>query len=211
MYVIYKENFIPGVGGVHPQGIETGLGNYNDWNLADCPESKIHNYGEFDFVAVNTQIVRGIQLLDSIIEEDNEEINEEVDTLVVEDATKITLSDQDKIDVEATKTFINNLELKLVTRAKVREMKDLEDDLVDIKRLTQTLITFTIDDWKNKSEAEKNASKYKSVMDALTHTVAENIGVLSTIEKDLDKIQEIVDMEIEIANVVDEYYLTKKL
>jgi len=210
MYVIYKENFVPGVGGVHPQGIDTGLGNYNGWNLAECPESKIHNYSEFDFIAVEAKIVRGIQLLDSIIDEDNESL-EGVDTLIVDDVTNTTLTDQDKLDVEATKTFINNLELKLVTRAKVREMKDLEDDLVDVKRLAQTLITFTVDDWKNKSEVEKSASKYKSVMDGLTSAVAENIGALSTIEKDLDKIQEIVDMEINIAKVVDEYYLTKKL
>jgi hypothetical protein len=208
MFVIYKENFIPGVGGIHPQGIETGLGYYNGWNLADCPESKIHNYKEFDFVAVDSQVARGLTIVDSMNDDEDAEIDVE---LIADDVTKTTLSDQDKLDIEAAKTFINNLELKLVTRAKVREMKDLEDDLVDIKRMAQILITFAVDDWKNKPAAEQNVSKYKSVMEGLSNAVVENVGALSSVDKDLDKINEIVDMEVEIAKVVDEYYLTKKL
>jgi hypothetical protein len=215
MYVIYKENFIPSVGAVHPQGIELGLGSYKGWNLANCPESKIHSYTEFEFIAVNTQVARGIQILDSLIDMTSgipTDADIEADEqLIVDDVTKVTLSEQDELDVEVAKTFINNLELKLVTRAKVREMKDVEDDLVDIKRLVQTLITFTVDDWMNKPESEKAASKYKKVMDSLSGAIAENIGALSTIDKDLDKINAIVDMEVEIAKVVDEYYLTKKL
>ena len=210
MFVIYKENNIPGVGGVHPQGIEVGLGYYKGWNLANCPEEKIHNYKEFDFVTVTSQVARGLTIIDSIRDEEEDETEFDAE-MIAEDVTNVTLSDQDKLDIEAAKTFINNLELKLVTRAKVREMKDLEDDLVDIKRLAQTLITFVVDDWKNKPESEKKASKYKSVMDELSNVVAENIGILSSVDKDIDKISEIVDTEVEIAKVVDEYYLTKKL
>lgn len=210
MFVIYKENNIPGVGGVHPQGIEIGLGFYKGWNLANCPEDKVHNYKEFDFVAVTAQVARGLQLIDVIVENE-EDSGFDMDEQLVVDVSQNTLSDVEKVDVEAAKTFINNLELKLVTRAKVREMKDLEDDLVDVKRLAQTLITFTVDDWNVKSDTEKNASKFKSVMSDLSNAVADNIETLSTIDKDLDKIQEIVDMEVEIAKVVDEYYLTKKL
>lgn len=211
MYVIYKENFIPGVGGTHPQGIEVGLAYYQGWNLANCPIDKVHDYKEFDFISVTNQVARGLQVLDSTTLEDVE-ISTEGDKILIEEVSaNITLSEQDKLDMEAAKTFINNIELKLVTRAKVREMKDLEDDLVDVKRLAQTLITFTVDDWKNKPAAEKDASKFKSVMENLSTVVSDNIGVLSTIEKDLQKIEDIVDLEVSIAKVVDEYYLTKKL
>lgn len=218
MYVIYKENILPGVGGYHPQGIETGLAYYKGWNLAICPDDKVHFYKEFDFVAVTPQIVKGLQILDSLVVEDAE-----ADAMAVGldiagamgapegSEIKITLSDLDKENMEVAETFINNLELKMVTRAKVREMKDLEDDLVDLKRVVHSLITFVVDDWRVKSDSDKNKSKFKTILDKLDTTVAENIGALSTIENDLQKIEDIVDLEVEIAKVVDEYYLTKKL
>lgn len=216
MYVIYKENKLPGVGGIHPQGIPVGLAYYKGWNLADCPVDKVHNYKEFDFVAVTSTIVKGLQLLDSLVVEDAEleAINNDVDGGMGAPATTaitITLTDADKANMEEAEKFINNLEAKLLTRAKVREMKDVEDDLVDLKRVVHSLVTFAVDDWKVKSDADKAKSRFATIMDSLTTSVAENIGSLSSIEKDLQKIEEIVDMEVEIAKVVDTYYLTKKL
>ena len=38
IYAIYKENVIPLVGGVNPEGIEIGLGVYKDWNLCAMTE-----------------------------------------------------------------------------------------------------------------------------------------------------------------------------
>jgi len=218
MYVIYKENKLPGVGGIHPQGIETGLAYYKGWNLAKCPDEKVHFYKEFDFVAVTPQIVKGIQILDSmLIEEAELEALNMGDNIVgfmgapVDSEITISLSDSDKENMRVAETFINNLELKMVTRAKVREMKDLEDDLVDLKRVIHSIITFVVDDWRVKSPNDKNKSKFKTILDKLDTTVAENISALSTIENDLQKIEDIVDMEVEIAKVVDDYYLTKKL
>lgn len=217
MYVIYKENNLPGVGGIHPQGIDIGLAYYKGWNLANCPEDKAHFYKEFDFVAVPMQVVKGLEILDSLLVEDvEEELNENDESMglmgaPLDSQIEINLSDLDKENKEAAETFINNLELKLVTRAKVREMKDLEDDLVDLKRVVHSLVTFVVDDWRVKSTADKDKSRFKTILNGLDTTVAENIGALSTIENDLQKIEDVVDMEIEIAKVVDEYYLTKKL
>lgn len=202
MYVIYKENKIPSVGGVHPKGIELGLAYYNGWNLADCPEEKIHYYKEFDFIAVPKDVVDGLKILDTMVEEDDGSPEGDIN---------FTLSDQDKENVESAKKFINNIELKLITRAKVREMTDLEDDLVNLKRVVHSLVVFAVDDWNVKTDEDKQKIKYKDLMETLTPTIAENIGALSTIEKDLEKIEEIVDLEVDIAKVVDEYYLTKKL
>lgn len=217
MYVIYKENNLPGVGGVHPQGIEIGLAYYKGWNLANCPDDKMHLYKEFDFVSISSNVVRGLEILDSVTLEDVEKngvVEDGFDAMGAPMETSVinpTLSDLDKEHMEAAKTFINNLELKMVTRAKVREVKDLEDDLVDLKRVVQSLVTFVVDDWRVKSSADKNKSRFKTVLDDLDTTVAKNIGALSTIEKDLDKIESIVDTEVEIATLVNEYYLTKKL
>lgn len=203
MFVIYKENNIPGVGAIHPQGIEVSLAFYNGWNLADCPSEKIHFYKEFDFIAVPANVARGIRILDTITDENDGSPEGTI--------TNFKLSIQDEEDAEAAKKYINNIDLKLITRAKVREIKDIEDDLVDLKKLVQSLLTFTVDDWKNKPESDKEKSKYKTVMADLSDAISENISALSTVESDLQKIEDIVDLEVEIASIVDTYYLTKKL
>ena len=219
MYVIYKENNLPGVGGVHPQGIKTGLAYYKGWNVAICPDEKMHLYKEFNFIAITSQIVKGLEVLDAMIVEEAEIVNQvDISGVIVgamgipkESEIKIILTDEDKENVKVAEMFINNLELKMVTRAKIRGMKDLEDDLVDLKRVIHSLITFVVDDWRVKSATDKEKSRFKTILDSLDITVAENIGALSTIEKDLQQIEDIVDMEVAIAKVVDEYYLTKKL
>lgn len=203
MFVIYKENNIPGVGAIHPQGISVSLAFYNGWNLAECPTEKIHFYKEFDFIAVPANVVRGLKILDTIVDENDGSPEGTI--------TNFKLSIQDEEDVESAKKFINNIDLKLITRAKVREIKDVEDDLVDLKKLVQSLLTFTVDDWNNKSDNDKNKSKYKDVMIDLSNAISENISALSTIDSDLQKIEDIVDLEVEIASIVDTYYLTKKL
>lgn len=222
MYVIYKENNLPGVGGIHPQGIEVGLAYYKKWNLAKCPDEKLHLFKEFDFVSVSTNIVNGLIILGSMFLEEDGRNNNDIDDIEDSDIDIMgvpmessiinpDLSELDRLNMNDAKIFINNLELKTVTRAKVREMKDLEDDLVDLKRVVQSLITFVVDDWRVKSESDKDNSRFKVVLNSLDIAVAENIGALSTIENDLEKIASIVDTEVEIATLVDDYYLTRKL
>lgn len=205
MFVIYKENIIPGVGGVHPQGIETGLAIYNNWALGNCPTEKLHSYKEFNFVAVSNNVANGLILLDSIIDE-----TEDTEALAPDDSA-FTFSEKDESDMEEAKKFINNIELKLITRAKVREVKDIEDDLVDLKRMVQSLVSFSVADWETKSATDKEASKFNSLMTNLKTTITENKSSIATIESDLDKLVNVIDLEVEIAKVVDNYYFTKKI
>lgn len=205
MFVIYKENLIPGVGGVHPQGIEIGLAVYNDWVLANCPTEKIHNYREFNFIAVSSTVSNGLVLLDGIIDE-----TEDLEALAPGDSTT-TFSEKDESDMEEAKKFINNIELKLITRVRVREIKDIEDDLVDLKKMVQSLVSFTVADWDTKSQAQKDASKFGTLITNLKKALSENKSSISTIETDLEKLEKVVDLEVEIANVVDNYYFSKKL
>lgn len=204
MFVIYKENNIPGVGGIHPQGIETGLATYNGWTLAKCPTEKVHNYKEFEFVAVSTNVANGLILMDSIIEE------EEAEALAPGDSA-FTFSEKDESDIEEAKKFINNIELKLITRAKVREIKDVEDDLVDLKRMVQSLVSLSVADWDNKTQAQKDASNYGLLMTSLKEAIVENNSSIATVESNLEQLETVIDLEVEIANVVDNYYFTKKL
>jgi len=82
-----------------------------------------------------------LQILDSLILEDAEIEAGIVGNMGAPIATAITtnLTDIDKENMEESKKFINNLEAKLLTRSKVRELKDVEDDLVDLKRVIQSL------------------------------------------------------------------------
>ena len=204
MFVIYKENIIPGVGGIHPQGIEIGLATYNDWILANCPTEKMHNFKEFSFIAVSKSISNGLILLDSIIEEDDP------DALAPGDSP-ITFSEKDETDMEEAKKFINNIELKLITRVKVREIKDVEDDLVDLKKMVQSLVSFSVADWETKSQAQKDASKFGTLMANLKTALSENKSSITTVENDLEKLESVIDLEVEIAKVVDNYYFANKL
>jgi hypothetical protein len=205
MFVIYKENLIPGVGGVHPQGIQTGLAVYNDWVLAECPTDKIHNYKEYNFIAVNNEVSNGLILLDGMIEE-----TEDSEALAP-DNSPIVFSDKDESDMEEAKKFINNIELKLITRAKVREIKDIEDDLVDLKKMVQSLVSFSVADWETKSQAQKDASKFGPLMDNLKTALSENRSSITTVDNDLEKLESVIDLEVEIAKVVDNYYFANKL
>lgn len=205
MFVIYKENIIPGVGGIHPQGIETGLASYGGWSLANCQTEKIHNYKEFDFIAVSINISNGLKLLDSIVKDD-----EDSEALAPGDSA-FTFSDKDESDMKEAKKFINNIELKLITRAKVREVKDIEDDLVDLKKMVQALVSFSVADWETKSQEQKDNSKFKFLMTNLKKSLSENKASISSIDEDLEKLEQVIDLEVEIATIVDNYYLTKKL
>jgi hypothetical protein len=205
MYVIYKENQIPEIGGVQPQGIETGIAHYNGWYLAECPVEKLHDFEEFDFIVVSDDVANGLILLDHIVDEkiDEEYGDDEFKKM------EISLSENDKRIIEEAKKFINNLENKIVTRVKIRSIKDKEDDLVDLKRLVHSLIDFVISDWNEKSEKEKSKYKIKELMEMLSKN--DEIGFITTLNEDLDKLLKIVNDEKDIAKIVEETYLTKKM
>jgi hypothetical protein len=205
MYVLYKENEIPEIWGVHPQGIETGLAYYKGWNLAKCPVEKLHDYEEFGFIVVPNDIANGLILLDHIDDIDDEYQDDEIKKTITE------LSENDKQLIEEAKKFINNLENKIITRAKVRSVKDIEDDLVDLKRLIHSLIDFVISDWNAKPKELKEKSELKELMELLTPEIAENIDIMTIMNKDLNKILNIINDEKEIAEIVEKTYLIKKM
>jgi len=193
MYVIYKENVLPEIGGVHPQDIESNIATYNGWHLADCPEELIHEYKEFDFIVIPDEIAEGMIVL-SMTGEDEEDVKKDEDA-------KIEFTEEELEKAEKAKKYIQNIEYKIITRAKIREIKDVEDDLTDLKRMLQSLIAFVVEDVK--------IPKYEKVLNSLKPLLKKDY--VSTMDKDLKKIEKIIDTEVEIAQLVDEYYLSKKL
>jgi len=196
MFVLYKENKIPEIGGVHPQGIEIGLATYKGWNLADCPIDKMHEYKEFNFIPIPKNVANGLRILDSIVDEDDGTPGE----------TNFKLSQQDIKDKEEAEKFINKLNKKLQTRFKISEITDLEDDLTDLKRLAQSLVMFVVDDWKNKPTEQQEKSKFKEIIPQLEEVMKENIHILPSFEKDLEKIESIIRKEMDISEIVKTFY-----
>jgi len=195
MYVIYKENKISQIGGVHPKDLEI-LANVDDWYLTECPDEDIHKYEEFGFIAVtDKEIAQGMIILDSYVDDKEDETVE----------TK--LSENDKKLAEKARKFIEKINNKIKLRAQIRSMKDMEDDLVDVKRMLYFLIDFIIDDFNSKSIDEKNKSKYNNFINKLKG-MRNNMNIIE-IEADLKKIEKYIRNEIDISNLVLDKYLNQ--
>lgn len=198
MYVIYKEIVIPNIGAIHPKGIETMIANYNGWNLAICPNELISDYAEFDLVGVSDEIATGM-----IVNNNLGISNDGMGNNVVFSTSEIALA-------EAAKEFINKLNNKYAVRAKINEYKDIEDDLVDLKRIVFSMLRFALDDWNNKSDKEKNESGFKNIIPSLHQILNTETGLLPSFIDDIATIEKILDTENEIKSLVDAFYLVKK-
>jgi hypothetical protein len=197
MYVLYKENKIPQIGGVHPKDLEI-LANIDDWYLTECPDDKLHKYEEFGFIPVpNKDIVKGLIILDSLTDLDFED----------ETMSEITISENDKKLAELAREFIDKINKKIKVRAEIRSIKDMEDDLVDVKRMLYFLIDFIIDDFNAKSVEEKNKSKYNNIINKLKE-IRNNTNIIE-IEANLKKIEDYIKNEIEISEIVLDKYLNQ--
>jgi len=202
MFVIYKENLINGVGGIHPTGIKAAIAEVDGWYLAEVDEKYFHKYKEYDFISIPAKIADGMKLIDSIPAIETEETPTN-DIL-------INFSIPEKKNINDTKVFINNINNKLITRAKIREQKDLEDDFVDMKRLIQSLLVFVMDDWEVKTQEEQDTFEYKDIMSTIKTAIIDDYEYIHSFDKNLDKVLSILDSEAQISQIVNDYYLTKK-
>ena len=194
MYVLYKENKIPNIGGVHPKDLEIKA-NIGDWYLTECSEDEFHKYEEFGFIVVNdNDVVRGLMILDSMTENETDE-----------DDIEVKLSEKDKELAEKAKKFLDKLNKKIEIRADIRSIKDIEDDLVDVKRMLYFLIDFIIDDFNAKTVEEKNKSKYNNFINKLRE-MRNNINI-TDIEANLKKIEKYINEELHISDIVLNKYL----
>jgi len=206
MYVVYKENILPILGGVNPVGIEIGLAEYNDWKLANVPDDKLNEFFEFKFYPIPEEIAYGLMLQgklskpthqDDVQEEVNPDVEE--DMKIQEDAEEL---------VKLAKLYLDKLELKIIVRAHIEKYKDLYDDIADTKLLLEFILAYIVDDWNNKTEQEKNKFEFKDILDNLIDAYDE--FDLRIKEDGIEnKIIKILNDEIVINNIVNDIYKSR--
>ena len=209
IYAIYKENIIPLVGGVNPDGIEVGLAEYRGWKLCAMDESEFDKFSEFKLYPVPKSIAVGMMLNVDVyqsIQEDQDVIPQEV----LNEHKSIT-SEEIALKKLAT-NFIDKLELKFITRAKIRQFKDFEDDLADTKLLVEFLLGYIAEDFNNKTDAEKANFPMRELMEGFVASLeGKNLRINNP--KFLNKIPQIIKDESFISRIVESNYIeqVKKL
>lgn len=203
IYAIYKENIIPLVGGVNPQGIEVGLGEYRDWKLCVMAETEFNKFSEFTLYPIPKSIAVGISLYSN-----NNYVQTQDDVMLPAHVQVNSRTPDEDILVNLAKEYIDKLELKFVTRSKIRQYKDFEDDLADTKLLVEFLLGYIAEDYSNKSVEEKNNFPIKDMMDKFVLSLeGKNLRINN--EKILNKISKIIKDESIIARIVKSNYIDK--
>jgi len=205
IYAIYKENIIPLVGGVNPSGIETGLAEYNDWKLCAMEETEFNKFSEFKLYPVPKSIavgmvIAGRESYDGI----QEDLDGDMPADVKAEMTPKT-EEEERLEELAIK-YIQKLDLKFITRAKIRQFKDFEDDLSDTKLLIEFLLAYIAEDYATKSDTQKAAMPIKDLMEGfLTAVEASDLRVNA--DKIMNKIPEIIKDESLISKIVKSNYV----
>ncbi len=207
IYAIYKENVIPLVGGVNPEGIEIGLGVYNDWKLCAMTEEEFGKFSEFKLYPVSKAIAVGMSLLGKAA---YEPLQDDVASGMI--PAGLTASVNRKLTAEelqlaeAAKQYINKLDLKFITRGKIRQFKDFEDDLSDTKLLVEFLLGYIAEDFAAKSDAEKEQYPIKDLMNSFVAALSGKDLRINN-DKILAKVSKVIQDESIIARIVKSNYV----
>ena len=206
IYAIYKENIIPLVGGINPDGIEIGLGTYKDWNLCAMQENEFSKFSEFKMYAVSKSIAVGLSLLgrNSYVQNQHD-VPDTIPAHVMESANKkLTTEEQQLADL--AKEYIDKLDLKFITRAKIRQFKDFEDDLSDTKLLVEFLLGYIAEDFASKTDAEKEQYPIKDLMNSFVEALSGKDLRINN-DKILGKVSQIIKDESIISRIVKSNYV----
>lgn len=206
IYSIYKENIIPLVGGVNPEGIETGLADYNDWKLCAMQEEEFSKFSEFRMYPVPKSIAVGMVLLN------REQYEPMQDDLMgdmpsdIEGVADNKLTEEEQELADLSKEYIDKLDLKFITRAKIRQFKDFEDDLSDTKLLVEFLLGYIAEDFSTKSDAEKENYPIKDLMNSFVAAL-DGKDLRINNDKILGKVSQIIKDESIISRIVKSNYI----
>lgn len=211
IYAIYKENIIPLVGGVNPEGIEVGLGEYRGWKLCAMKEEEFTKFSEFRLYPVPKSIAVGIALMGKgkyeSIQEDDVPVpgvtNGVPDNI---DFSNGGLSEEEQTLVDLAEEYIKKLDLKFVTRAKIRSFKDFEDDLSDTKLLVEFLLGYIAEDFDSKTDAEKEKYPIKDLMISFVEALNKKDLRINN-ENILNKVSQIIKDESFISRIVKSNYI----
>lgn len=207
IYAIYKENIIPLIGGVNPEGIEIGIASYNGWHLCAMVESDFTKFSEFSMYPVTKAIAVGMVLYGR--EEANLERQDIPMMGTIPEEFKIAtrpLNDDEKELLSLAKDYIHKLELKFTTRAKIRQFKDFEDDLADTKLLVEFLLGYIAEDYSMKTDIEKSSFPIADLMNGFVSSLTSKDLRINN-EKIISKISRIIEDETFISRIVKSNYI----
>lgn len=210
IYAIYKENIIPLVGGVNPQGIETGMIEYNGWKLCAMNESEFSKFSEFRLYPVAKSIAVGLMLLDRSkyqpIQEDRDVplSSDGIPSDVVQADTD--LNENEQVLADLAKEYMIKLDLKFATRAKIRQFKDFEDDLSDTKLLVEFLLGYISEDYSTKTAEEQEKYPIKGLMDSFVEAL-DGTDLRINNEKIIGKVSQVIKDESIISRIVKSNYI----
>lgn len=208
IYAIYKENIIPLVGGVNPDGIETGLGIYNEWKLCAMEDTEFSKFSEFRMYPVSKSIAVGMALMSKASRQTHQDDVQAPASLMeqphIQVVNKLTAEEQQLVD--SAKKYIETLDLKFITRAKIRQFKDFEDDLSDTKLLVEFLLGYIAEDFASKTDAEKEQYPIKDLMTSFVAALSgKDLRINS--DKILGKVSQIIKDESIISRIVKSNYV----
>lgn len=211
IYAIYKENIIPLVGGINPAGIEVGLGEYNGWKLCAMSVDDLNKFSEYKLYPIQKSIAVGMTLIGKTKYRPNQaELDLPTSTDVPTDHNTAMTDDEEEL-AKIAQEYLDTLELKFITRAKIRTFKDFEDDLSDTKLLVEFLLGYIAEDFSTKTEEEKSKYPIKDLMQSFVEKFNEKDLRINN-EQFLNKVSQILKDESIIARIVKSNYVdqTKK-
>lgn len=98
---------------------------------------------------------------------------------------------------------------KLTARGKIRHIKDLEDDLTDLKKTVQFMARGFAGLWASLPQEMKDANPYKDNFDMFSEAVASTELRLDLESNQVEKISKILQDEAEFSQIVKDEYLGK--
>jgi hypothetical protein len=208
IYAIYKENVLPLVGGINPEGIEIGLAQYNGWKLCAMSEADFSKFSEFRLYPIPKSIAIGMAVMGK---GDYTPMQDDIGS-APKDIINNNKSAEEVVLEKLAKEYLDKLELKFITRAKIRQFKDFEDDLSDTKLLVEFLLGYIAEDFTTKTDAEKTIFPMKDLMTGFISSLeGKNLRINN--EKILNKIPQIIKDESLISRIVKSSYIdqVKKL
>ena len=114
-----------------------------------------------------------------------------------------------KMTQEELEAIVNPIAFKKNARTKIRQVKDIEDDLTDQKQLLQFMARGFAGLWASLPQDIKDNNPYKDNFDAFSAMIINSNFRLDLEANQAEKIANIIQDESEFANIVNDEYLSK--
>jgi len=221
---ILKINKIAGLGGVTPQvqGAELKGDNYG-WTMVKVKKEEVSKLQEFNIQFIDDDIP---DKLDKPADEgSHDEIMKQIngfgekhkmelrrgEIVIDKDGNEHKIQHPDDLDDKGRKNYtveyvaqhkeakkvIDKINKKSVLRNNIRgNIKDIEDDLADMKIATQIALYYFVNEMKNNKKLSKFAEK----------VLSDNVKMRVDLKNGSEKLMEIFEDEMNIKKIVEEKY-----